>query len=225
MFLRYSVRRGNPLWASQRTAKETARNDSCVTIVGYRGNSVYRVVASIPVWVTCGRFPWKAPTACSPYRMTSALSHIKFCSKVTPIRSKVICRVYNTQNHTRTKYGKLDVNHWLSRELKYYRWSTELAYSAPAKLKHLEGNPQAEKTRIFVDVVHTLCRVIAPLLLNGLLLQGIGSIIQSEGHVTIYSQLVFLVFSRIWTHDQISVSLRHLWFGPCDTHSLKKGRV
>jgi hypothetical protein len=32
---------------------ETARNDSYViTIVGYHGNSVYRVVASIPIWVT-----------------------------------------------------------------------------------------------------------------------------------------------------------------------------
>jgi hypothetical protein len=42
---------------------EAARNNSCViTIVDYHGNSVYRVVASIPVWVTCGRFPWKVPT-------------------------------------------------------------------------------------------------------------------------------------------------------------------
>jgi hypothetical protein len=42
---------------------EAARNNSCViTIVGYHGNSVYRVIASIPVLVTCGRFPWKAPT-------------------------------------------------------------------------------------------------------------------------------------------------------------------
>jgi hypothetical protein len=40
---------------------EAARNDSCVTtIVGYRGNLVYRVVASIPIWVTCGR---DAPTS------------------------------------------------------------------------------------------------------------------------------------------------------------------
>jgi hypothetical protein len=32
---------------------ETAHNNSCViTIVDYHGNSVYRVVASIPVWVT-----------------------------------------------------------------------------------------------------------------------------------------------------------------------------
>jgi hypothetical protein len=45
---------------------ETAHNISCaITIVGYRGNSVYRVVASILVWVTCGRFPWKAPTLIS----------------------------------------------------------------------------------------------------------------------------------------------------------------
>jgi hypothetical protein len=40
-----------------------ARNGSCVTtIVCYRGNLVYRVVASIPLWVTCGRFPREAPT-------------------------------------------------------------------------------------------------------------------------------------------------------------------
>jgi hypothetical protein len=40
-----------------------ARNGSCVTtIVGYRGNLVYRVITSIPLWVTCGRFPWEAPT-------------------------------------------------------------------------------------------------------------------------------------------------------------------
>jgi hypothetical protein len=40
-----------------------ARNGSCVTtIVGYRGNLVYRIVASIPLWETCGRFPWEAPT-------------------------------------------------------------------------------------------------------------------------------------------------------------------
>jgi hypothetical protein len=42
---------------------EAARNNSCaVMIVGYHGNSFYQVVASISVWVTCGRFPWKAPT-------------------------------------------------------------------------------------------------------------------------------------------------------------------
>jgi hypothetical protein len=42
---------------------ETAPNNPCaITIVGYHGNYVYRVVASIPEWVTCGRFPWKAPT-------------------------------------------------------------------------------------------------------------------------------------------------------------------
>jgi hypothetical protein len=50
----------NYLCASQWTAKVTARNDSCVvTIVGYRGN---RVVVSISIWVTCGRFLRKAPT-------------------------------------------------------------------------------------------------------------------------------------------------------------------
>jgi hypothetical protein len=32
-----------------------------VAIVGYHGNSVYRAVAWIPIWVTCGRFPRKAP--------------------------------------------------------------------------------------------------------------------------------------------------------------------
>jgi hypothetical protein len=54
----------NYLCASQRTAEETACNDSCViSIVGYHGNSVYRVVASIPIWVSCGRFLWKAPTS------------------------------------------------------------------------------------------------------------------------------------------------------------------
>jgi hypothetical protein len=42
---------------------EAARNNSCViTIVGYHGNPAYRVTASIPIWITCGRFPWKAPT-------------------------------------------------------------------------------------------------------------------------------------------------------------------
>jgi hypothetical protein len=42
---------------------EAAHNNSCViTIVGYHGNSVYWGVASILIWVTCGRFPWKAPT-------------------------------------------------------------------------------------------------------------------------------------------------------------------
>jgi hypothetical protein len=39
-----------------------SKNSCVIMIVGYHGNSVYRVVASIPVWVTCGRFPWKAPT-------------------------------------------------------------------------------------------------------------------------------------------------------------------
>jgi hypothetical protein len=48
---------------------EAARNNSCViTIVGYHGNSVYRVVALIPVWVTCGRFPWEAPTHLFRYK-------------------------------------------------------------------------------------------------------------------------------------------------------------
>jgi hypothetical protein len=47
---------------------EASRNDSCViTIVGYHGNSVYRVVASITVWVICGRFPWEAPHVHSKY--------------------------------------------------------------------------------------------------------------------------------------------------------------
>jgi hypothetical protein len=55
---------------------EAARNNSCViTIVGYHDNFVYRVVASIPIWVTvtslaiwvtCGRFQWKAPTSPPP---------------------------------------------------------------------------------------------------------------------------------------------------------------
>jgi hypothetical protein len=42
------------LWGLPRNA----RNGSCVTtIVGYRGNLVYRVVASIALWVTCGSLP------------------------------------------------------------------------------------------------------------------------------------------------------------------------
>jgi hypothetical protein len=42
---------------------EAARNNPCViTIVGYHGNPVYRVVASIVIWVTWGGIPWKAPT-------------------------------------------------------------------------------------------------------------------------------------------------------------------
>jgi hypothetical protein len=37
----------------EHSLRETSRNDSCViTIVGYHGNSVYRVVALIPIWVT-----------------------------------------------------------------------------------------------------------------------------------------------------------------------------
>jgi hypothetical protein len=56
---------------------EATRNNSCaITIVGYHGNSVYRVVASIPIWVTVtslakfltyGRFPWKTPTHYSEF--------------------------------------------------------------------------------------------------------------------------------------------------------------
>jgi hypothetical protein len=65
-FLRLFVLRWNPLCGSQRTAKETARNDSCVVkIVGYRCN---RVVTSIPNLVTCGRFLWKAPTVATKLR-------------------------------------------------------------------------------------------------------------------------------------------------------------
>jgi hypothetical protein len=55
---------------------EAARNNSCIIkIVGYHSNSVYRVVASIAIWVTVtslaiwvtyGRFPWKVPTSPSP---------------------------------------------------------------------------------------------------------------------------------------------------------------
>jgi hypothetical protein len=50
----------------------TARNNSCiVAIVRHHGNPVYRAVAWIPICVsvtwspkflTCGRFPWEAPT-------------------------------------------------------------------------------------------------------------------------------------------------------------------
>jgi hypothetical protein len=41
---------------------EAARNSSCViTIVGYHGNPVYRVAASIPIWVTCARFHGRLP--------------------------------------------------------------------------------------------------------------------------------------------------------------------
>jgi hypothetical protein len=74
---------------------ETARNNSCaITIVGYHGNPLYRVVASIPIWVTvtslailvtcgrfpwkgspvfptCGRFPWEAPTNASSFVVKS----------------------------------------------------------------------------------------------------------------------------------------------------------
>jgi hypothetical protein len=43
---------------------ETAFNHSCaITIVGYHGDPVYQVVASIPDWLACGGFVWKAPTA------------------------------------------------------------------------------------------------------------------------------------------------------------------
>jgi hypothetical protein len=42
---------------------EAVRNNSCViTIVGNHGNSVYRIDASVHVWITCGMFLWKAPT-------------------------------------------------------------------------------------------------------------------------------------------------------------------
>jgi hypothetical protein len=34
----------------------------CYSIVGYRGNLVYRAVASMPLSVTGGRFSWEAPT-------------------------------------------------------------------------------------------------------------------------------------------------------------------
>jgi hypothetical protein len=30
-------------------------------LLGYHGNSVYRAIAWIPIWETCGRFPWKVP--------------------------------------------------------------------------------------------------------------------------------------------------------------------
>jgi hypothetical protein len=41
----------------------SVRNGSRVsTIVGHRGNPVYRVVASIPLLVTCGKLSWEAPT-------------------------------------------------------------------------------------------------------------------------------------------------------------------
>jgi hypothetical protein len=43
------------------TSADTARNNSCiVAIVRHHGNTVYSAVGSIPVWVTCGRFPSKA---------------------------------------------------------------------------------------------------------------------------------------------------------------------
>jgi hypothetical protein len=55
---------------------EAARNNSFViTIAGYYGNPVYRVVASIPIWVTCGRFPWKAPTMDTKQMVSSARKH------------------------------------------------------------------------------------------------------------------------------------------------------
>jgi hypothetical protein len=38
----------------------SVRNGSA--IFGHRGNPVYRVVASIPLLVTCGRLSWEAPT-------------------------------------------------------------------------------------------------------------------------------------------------------------------
>jgi hypothetical protein len=50
-----------------------ACNNSCViAIVGYHGNYVYQVVASIPVLVTCVRFPWKALTRRSVWQEIDA---------------------------------------------------------------------------------------------------------------------------------------------------------
>jgi hypothetical protein len=40
----------------------TRSNSRIVAIVGYHSNSVYQAVTLIMVWVTCERFPWKAPT-------------------------------------------------------------------------------------------------------------------------------------------------------------------
>jgi hypothetical protein len=63
---------------------ETARNNpSVITIVGYHGNSVYRAVASIPVWVTvtwlpkfviCGRFPHHVLEQCMCKNKLSAVA-------------------------------------------------------------------------------------------------------------------------------------------------------
>jgi hypothetical protein len=66
-----SVLTGNPLCVSQRTAKETARNDSCVvTIVGYRGNRV----ASLPIWLTVASLAISVPVGGSYGRLPHTIA-------------------------------------------------------------------------------------------------------------------------------------------------------
>jgi hypothetical protein len=63
---------------------DTACNNTCfVAIVGYHGNPVYQAVAWIlicvsitwlPKFLTCGRFPWEAPT--NPFKSDSEKSTV-----------------------------------------------------------------------------------------------------------------------------------------------------
>jgi hypothetical protein len=69
-----------------------ARNSSCiVAIVGYHGNSVYRAVAWIPIWVTCGRFAWKALTALMMVMM--ATLKCEHCSMQGKVAEKQTVRI------------------------------------------------------------------------------------------------------------------------------------
>jgi hypothetical protein len=56
---------------------ETSRKNSCViTIVGYHGNSVYRGVASIPIWVTVPSLAIWQPVGGSHGRLPQVLWNV-----------------------------------------------------------------------------------------------------------------------------------------------------
>jgi hypothetical protein len=64
---------------------EAARNNSCViTIVGYHGNPVYRVVASIPIWNL-----WEVPMEGSHRRKYRKLLSEQTTSVPTDLQRKL----------------------------------------------------------------------------------------------------------------------------------------
>jgi hypothetical protein len=94
---------------------DTARNNTCfVVIVGYHGNPVYRAVGWVPIYLsvtwlpkflTCGRFPWEAPTTQHP-RQTSNIPWLINCRLYKPLSEDLTDSLFHWSSASVRQWNK-----------------------------------------------------------------------------------------------------------------------